>query len=55
MTTVTFKQFKSDFEKYYKEKLIVIKTEDEMEITMSDLYDTDNYEFDWENNIIEIY
>ena len=55
MKIITFKQFKSDFEEYYKENLTVIRNEDEMEITMSDLYDSENYEFDWDKRIIELY
>lgn len=55
MKSVTFKQFKYDFEECYHEKLRVIKTNYEMEIVISDLYDSDDYEFDWEDNIIELY
>lgn len=52
---ISFKQFKVDYEQYYNEKLSTIRTEFEMDEVIYDLYDTDNYEINWDNETIELY
>ena len=56
MKTVTFKQFKSDYEQLYNEKLTPIRSQWEMEEVIWGLYgDGLHYEIDYENKLIELY
>ena len=52
---VTFKEFGQDFRNYYKSNEVVIRDEIEAEVVMSDLYECDLYEFDYDRKIIELY
>lgn len=52
---VTFKEFISDYRECYNCKEVYIRGEQEAEDVMWDLYDTDSFEFDYENKIIELY
>ena len=52
---VTFKEFIGDYREYYDCKEVYIRDEREAEIVMWDLYDTDSFEFDYENKIIKLY
>jgi len=53
--TITFKQFVKDFKDYYECKEVFIKTESEAEEVIYDLYETDNFEFDYENKVVELW
>jgi hypothetical protein len=57
MKIVKFKYFKKDYRKYYNEdsNCISIRTEDKMQETLFDIYDTDDFEIDYEKEIIELY
>ena len=57
MKTVTFKQFKVDYEEFYKDKLTTIRTKSEIDEVIYCLYDSDefHYEIDYENKQIELY
>jgi hypothetical protein len=55
MKTLTFKQFISDYEEYYQEKLTTIRTESDMQEILYNIYDTDSFEMDYENKLIELY
>ena len=52
---VTFKQFTKDFKDYYKSNQAEIRNVSEAEIIMWDLYEVEDYEFDYERRIIELY
>jgi hypothetical protein len=54
MKTVNFEDFKRDYKEYYKDdgKYLMISTYSEMEEIMSDLYDTDDFVMDYENEVI---
>lgn len=52
---VTFKQFGKDFRSYYKCEEVSIRDEIEAEVVMSDLYDCNLYEFDYDKKVIELY
>lgn len=54
MKTITFKQFKSNYEQYYNEKLTSIRYE-ELDEVIFDLFNTYKYEFDYDNKTIELY
>lgn len=51
---ITFKQFAADYKKYYDINYVEIKTELDAEEIIFDLYNTDKFEFDYENKTIEI-
>lgn len=51
---ITFKQFAADYKKYYDIDYVEIKTELDAEEIIFDLYNTDKFEFDYENKTIEI-
>lgn len=57
MKTISFKDFKKDYKEYYKDedKYLMISTYSEMEEILFDLYSTDKFEMDYENEIIELY
>ena len=57
MRTVNFEDFKRDYKEYYKDdgKYLMISTYSEMEEIMNDLYDTDDFVMDYENETIELY
>lgn len=52
---VTFKQFKKDFREYYRANDVNIRDEIEAEIVMSDLYECDLFEFNYEDKTIELW
>ena len=52
---VTFKKFDRDFRDYYGIKgYYTIRTEEDMQEVIDELYDSDNFEVDYENKIILI-
>ena len=51
---ITFKQFIADYKKYYNTDYVEIKTELDAEEIILDLYNTDQFEFDYANKTIEI-
>ena len=57
MKTINFKEFKKDYREYYEDdgKYLMISTYSEMQEIINDLYSTDNFEMDYENEIIELY
>lgn len=52
---ITFKEFGKDYRGFYKCKEVFIKTESEAEEVIYDLYETDNFEFDYENKVVELW
>ena len=52
---ITFKEFTKDFKDYYKCNEAEIRNVSEAEIIMWDLYEVEDYEFDYERRIIELY
>ena len=56
MTKVTFDKFVKDYNKYYqtKEKKIRL-TNKEVEEVIWDLYDTEDFEIDYDREIINLY
>ena len=54
---VTFKRFVKDYREYYSEtnKRFNIRTEEDMEEVIYDLYSVESYEVDYENKVIELY
>lgn len=55
MKVITFKQFTIDYKEFYKEKLTTIRTELDMQEILYDIYDSDSFEVDYENKLIELY
>ena len=57
MKIVSFKDFKKDYKVYYGDasKYLIISTYSEMEEILFDLYSTDKFEMDYENETIELY
>ena len=57
MKTINFKDFKKDYKEYYEDdgKYLMISTYSEMQEIINDLYSTDNFEMDYENETIELY
>lgn len=57
MKTIKFSEFREDYKKYYNENINPIRTQDELDEIIYDLYDTDelNFEIDYENKIISLY
>jgi len=56
MKTVSFKDFKKDYKEYYNDgKYLMISTYSEMEEILFDLYSVNNFEMDYENEVIELY
>lgn len=57
MKTVTFKEFKLNYEQYYNEKLTTIRNQDDMSEVIFDLYNIDelHYEINYEKKLIELY
>lgn len=52
---VTFKQFGKDYKEYYHCKEVFVSDFSDAEEVMSDLYDTTDFEFDYERRIVELY
>jgi hypothetical protein len=57
MKEISFNDFIKDYREYYDErsKHISIRTEDDMQEVLFDIYDVENFEIDYENEIIELY
>ena len=58
MMEKTFKEFSKDYGRYYGLKTgeyFRIETEDDMQEVIYDLYDTEDFEVDYENKVIFIY
>lgn len=57
MKTISFKEFINDYREYYNDhnKCFSIKTEEDMEEVIYDIYSTDNFDVDYEHGIIELY
>lgn len=57
MRTVNFKDFTKDYTEYYKKenRYLMISTYSEMLEIINDLYSTDDFERDYEHEIIELY
>lgn len=56
MKTVTFKQFICDYNEYYNEDVVKLKIqESDIGDVIFDIYDSDNYEINYNTKIIEIY
>lgn len=52
----TFKDFCKDYREYYQVKgRFYIPTEDDMQEVIYDLYDTEDFEVDYENEVVFIY
>lgn len=52
---IKFKEFISNFQDYYQTKEVVVFSESDMQEICYDLYDTDNFEIDYENKTIELF
>lgn len=52
---ITFKEFCSDFKKYYNCKEVIVRNEDEAEVVFWDLYECENFDFNYEDKLIELY
>lgn len=56
MTSITFKQFIADYNNCYQTNYRIISTDtNNLPEIMFDLYDTDDFEVNYENNTIELY
>jgi hypothetical protein len=57
MKIVSFKEFIKDYMGYYnaKNNNFSIRTNEEMQEIMYDIYDTDNFEINYDNKTIEMY
>ena len=56
MTKITFDKFIEDYNKHYQTNCRVIRTDtNEIFGTMLDLYNTDDFEFDYDEEMIELY
>lgn len=57
-TTISFKQFCKDFRKYYDleaKEYFRIETEQYMDETIDEIYNTERYEMDYEHKIITLF
>lgn len=53
---ITFSQFIKDFNQYYQTEYRSIQLDSNSLIdSMLDLYDTDDFEIDWDNETIELF
>lgn len=52
---VNFKDFVRDFKSYYGKGAIRVGNQVDMQEVMYDLYDSDDFEIDYDNEIIEIF
>lgn len=53
---ITFKQFNKDFREYYNVKdSYTIRTHSDMEEVIYDLYNTDDFDINYDKNIIELF
>lgn len=57
MKIILFKKFMEDYKSYYNEQNdnFEIRTEEDMQEIIYDIYDTDKFEINYENKTIEIY
>lgn len=55
MKNITFREFCKDYSEYYQTKEVYIATESDMQEVIWELYDTENFEINYDNKIIEIY
>ena len=56
MTKITFDKFIEDYNKHYQTNCRVIRTDtNEIFGTMLDLYNTDDFELDYDEEMIELY
>lgn len=51
----TFKEFIKDYRNYYNEKVVRVVDESEMQEVCYDLYNTENFEIDYEAKTIELF
>lgn len=58
MITIPFKQFISDIRNYYDMKeneCFRIENDTDLEITIWEIYDKEDFEMDYENNLLTLY
>lgn len=56
MKIISFKDFINDYREYYNvHDFIKIGTESDMQEVLYDIYNTDQFEIDYENKLIELY
>lgn len=55
MISISFKQFCIDFKKYYNIDSVEIRTQSDMDEDVYEIYDSEDYEVDYENKIINLY
>lgn len=52
---ITFKEFIKDYYKYYNEKEVIIRNNSEMQDVLYELYDTDEFEINYDERTIELF